>query len=361
MVRKLLIIIVISILTLNGCKKKDDVIPVLNESVGSKLMTSVVSRGDIYNLTTHDAKIYPEVEDLYLTIDGTVGEIPVYLGQEVKEGDILLYLDDKNKKEELARLEEELEDTIVNNRFINMQADLDIEMLELNMAQKVAEQATDIEIAQLKAEIDKLQLVKKQTLDMQEFNIRNLEDRINAIKDELKNSKIRAPFDGTIVYIKNLRLNERVSAYDTIFIIANNKKMHLQTAFISESDIRNASEVYAVINGNEYDVEYLPLTTDEILRMKNSGATIESKFLLNEDSDIKVGDYACIFIKEKLVKDVKYIPKNALYSDSDGNFVYRIIDGSLERINVEIGMVTDIQVEILSGLEEGDEVYVQGT
>lgn len=360
MVKKLLYIIVISMVMLNGCKSKDKVMPTLNEAVGSELMTAVVTRGDIYDLTTYDAKIYPEVQELYTTIDGYAGDIPVYLGQEVKEGDILLNLDDEDMKEELSRLEGELEDTKVNNRYKNMQSDLDIQISKLNLAEKTANQVSVIELVQIKADIDKLELLHKQSLDLQEFNIRKIEEKMNAIKQKLKNNKIIAPFDGSVVYIKNIRLNERIRSFDTIFIIANKSNVHLQSSFVNESEIRNASEVYATIKGKEYDVEYVPLTTDEVILMKNGGVTIESKFIIEEDSGLDVGDYACINIKEKLVKDVKYIPKNALYSDSDGDFVYRIIDGSLERNSVETGTVTEIQVEIISGLEEGDEVYVQG-
>lgn len=360
MVRKLLYIIVISMIILNGCKSKEEVIPTLNEAVGTELMTAVVSRGDIYDLTTYDAKIYPQVEELYSNIDGRVGNIPVYLGQEVKEGEVLLSLDDESMIEELERLEKELEDSKTNNNYTNIQTNLDIQIAKLNMAQKVNDRASEIELAQIKADIDKSELLQKQALDYQEFNKKKIMDRIESIKMRLKSNTIKAPFDGTIVYIKNIRLNERINAYDTIFIIANSKKIHLQTSFISESEIRNASEVTATIHGKEYNIEYVPLTTDEIIMMRNGGVTIESKFRIDDSSNFDVGDYACINVKNKLVEDVKYIPKNALYSDSTGDFVYLIIDGALVRNSVETGTVTDINVEIISGLEEGDEVYVQG-
>ena len=360
MVRKLLYIIVISMAILSGCKSKDEGIPTLNEAVGTELMSVVVSRGDIYDLTTYDAKIYPQIEELYTNIDGKVGNIPVYLGQEVKEGEVLLSLDDESIKEELKGLEKELEDSKTNNDFTNIQTTLDIQIAKLNLAKKVTDKASEIEIAQLMADIEKSEVLYKQALDYQEFNLKKTMEKIDSIKEILRNNTIKAPFDGTIVYIKNMRINDRIRAYDTIFIIANSNKIHLQSGYVSESEIIHASEVYATIKGNEYDIEYVPLTTDETIMMKNDGVIIESKFLINEELSFEVGDYACINIKEKLVKDVKYIPKNALYSDSTGDFVYLIIDGTLVRNNVETGTVTDTNVEILSGLEEGDEVYVQG-
>ncbi len=360
MVRKLVYIIVISMVILNGCQSNDEIIPTLSESVGTELMTAVVSRGDIYNLDTYDAKVYPKVEELYSIIDGNVGKIPVYLGQEVKKDEVLLYLDDKGMKEELERLEIELEDAKTNNSYTNIQSTMDLELLRMKLEKRIAEQAPAIEIVQIKADIDKQELLYKQALNSQELNINRIMERIEKIEEKLKHNAIKAPYDGSIVYIKNLRLNERISAYDTIFLIADNTSVHLQSSHIRESDIRNASEVYATIGKENYNIEYVPLTTDEIIMIKNSGANLESKFLIENNESFKVGDYACINVKEKLVKDVKYIPKNALYSDSTGDFVYLIVDGELVRNEVETGIVTDINVEILNGLEEGDEVYVQG-
>lgn len=52
------------------------------------------------------------------------------------------------------------------------------------------------------------------------------------------------------------------------------------------------------------------------------------------------------------------IPLRAIHSEDGHTYVNRIADGQIKQVKVELGMVTDTEVEILSGLEEGDVVSV---
>ncbi|HWT76812.1 MAG TPA: efflux RND transporter periplasmic adaptor subunit [Mobilitalea sp.] len=360
MYKKLFVILLASAVFLSGCKSKEPAVPVLAEPVGSDMDTAVVTKGDIYELTTYDAKVYPETQEVCFPVNGTVKDIDVYLGQEVQKGDILIRLDDENSKKELAKLEAELEDTKINNEYNNEQQHLDLQILELNIRQKQKEKASEIDIAQMIADYDKAKLERQQTLELQQYEIEKKQDKIDEIKSLMEKNILTAPCAGSVVYIKEIHRKDQISAKDTVIIIADASKLHVQSEFIDANVIKNASQIYAIIKNKEYAIEYIPLTTDEQIKMKNKQGVIESSFSVENDNNIASGDYACICIKDKLKNNVLTIPKNALYSDSEGEFVYRMIDGSIERCNVETGIETDIQVEIKSGLEEGDVVYVQG-
>ena len=54
-----------------------------------------------------------------------------------------------------------------------------------------------------------------------------------------------------------------------------------------------------------------------------------------------------------------YLPDVAVLTDAGGSYVYREQDGNRERVSVEVGSKDGLHVEIVSGLEEGDVVYVQ--
>ena len=160
----------------------------------------------IYIICHFDAKIYPDIQELYSIIDGNVGEIPVYLGQEVKEGQVLLKFDDEGMKDELSRLEKQLEETKKNNKYANIQANLDIEISKLNLAKKIADQATTIEITQTIANIEKQELLQKQALELQEFSIKNIEEKIEELKTKLSNSTIKVPMMVVLYILKILGL-----------------------------------------------------------------------------------------------------------------------------------------------------------
>jgi HlyD family secretion protein len=55
------------------------------------------------------------------------------------------------------------------------------------------------------------------------------------------------------------------------------------------------------------------------------------------------------------------IPREALHSENGQPYVYRVEDGALRRVRVEIGHVTLTQVEILGGLKEGDVLALGNT
>lgn len=362
MVKRLLAIFLMSLIFLSGCNKKDEAIPTLKVPVSGKMETAVVSRGDIFELTTYDAKVYPDLRVVYPSLDGTLKEVKVNLGQGVKKGDILAYFDSTELSDKLKQLEETMEDTKINNKYNNSQLELDMQILELNIRQKLDNKAPELEIAQMQADLEKLEISRQQTIKKQEYDLKKLQKSIDETNLELENTVINAPSSGQVVYINTFDSGARLSKDNPVVIITDESNLHIQSDYLERNIFIDASEVYAAINGKEYEIEYVPLESDQIVKMKENGAAIESRYsIVGDINNIASGDYACIGVKNKVRENVVNIPKNALYSDAEGNFVYRMIDGVFTRCNIETGMETDIQVEIISGLEEGDVIYVQGS
>lgn len=358
--KKLYAILIILIISLTACQaKEDEEIPELKEPVSGQMDTAVVSRGDIYTLTTYDGKVYPDVEDVSFTMDGNVKNIAVSLGQWVEKGDILMSLDDTGFNEQLEQLKESLDDSLVNNEYSNIERDLDYQLSLINMEERIEEGATELEIAMMEADLERIEIISSQALQMSELNFSKIYERINELEDEIKKTKIVAPCSGYVVYLANLRVGDRVIAEEPLVIITDESKLHLQTDYINRNDISSASRIYALHNGNSYDIEYQHLNPEEALRL-NDGVKIESKFSFEPHDDFSTGDYVTICLENDFKENVLTVPNNSLYSDSRGYFVYRLIDDELVRADVETGITTDTQVEIISGLREGDVVYVQG-
>lgn len=59
-------------------------------------------------------------------------------------------------------------------------------------------------------------------------------------------------------------------------------------------------------------------------------------------------------------KDVLLVPLTAIRSDKSGSFVYVMKNGNPEKTKVVMGMTSDSNVEIISGLQENDEIIVSG-
>ena len=52
------------------------------------------------------------------------------------------------------------------------------------------------------------------------------------------------------------------------------------------------------------------------------------------------------------------VPLRAVHTEGERAYVYRLVGGRTEQVEVTLGMMTDTEVEITGGLAEGDEVSV---
>lgn len=68
------------------------------------------------------------------------------------------------------------------------------------------------------------------------------------------------------------------------------------------------------------------------------GYRVEARILIWEDEDVLVA------------------PRSAVFQDGETWLAFRVRDGRAERVEVEVGERSDIEVQVLSGLEETDEV-----
>lgn len=92
----------------------------------------------------------------------------------------------------------------------------------------------------------------------------------------------------------------------------------------------------------------------------NGAAIVEARLTItNPDQEIFLGVEAKAVISTGEVKDAVTVPMEAVNTDVDGQFVYVVKDGLVKKRIVETGLTTDFEVEIISGLEEGEQVVTE--
>jgi len=80
----------------------------------------------------------------------------------------------------------------------------------------------------------------------------------------------------------------------------------------------------------------------------------------NKDEYLQPGMSVEIQLVVKSRKEVKAIPFDALFKENDGNYVFRVVNDKAEKVAVELGFQGGNSAEILSGLEAGDRIVVNG-
>jgi len=354
-----LVSMVLSALLLVACAAPAQEVPELLEPVGAQQNIVEVRRGDIYDMESYTFAVIPKVEEVPYPADGTLDEICVVIGQQVKAGDVLLRLDVESIREQLEALDADIAYTLEDNALTLRMLELDVAICESTMGE-YRDYAYGTKKEQEK--IDEHERVKealKQEQERQELQMQQMYAERKLLNERIENSELIAPCDGQVAYIAQ-KTGDSARAGSTAIALSV-EELLLRGEYISESEIKTAAEVVAVVGDTAYAVEYLPMDPEEYISMMLSGAEMNTDFAFADGvpEDIEVGAYALILVKKSLREQVLYLPPNALENDAAGWYVYRA-DGSggRERVEVEIGTRVSTAVEIAEGLKEGDEVYV---
>lgn len=144
-----------------------------------------------------------------------------------------------------------------------------------------------------------------------------------------------------------------------------NRKMSI-TISIDETDILSLEE------GQEAEVtvasvsqeETFPGTVTEISKVADTSTGVtrySAEVLLDRIEGMLPGMTADVDVRIEGVENALIIPVDALHQTRDTYFVYTAYDQETNqyggRVEVTIGMQNDTQVEILTGLSEGDTIY----
>ena len=80
----------------------------------------------------------------------------------------------------------------------------------------------------------------------------------------------------------------------------------------------------------------------------------------NADTTLRPGMFARVRLITRDEKQALVVPEQAIVPQGDEQYVFRVVDGKVARVKVDIGQRRDAKVEILKGLGPGDVVVTAG-
>ncbi len=183
--------------------------------------------------------------------------------------------------------------------------------------------------------------------------------------DRLNDLKLLAPINGRVVERQAVQ-NARVDAGGPLFVVADTSVMWV-SAEIHERELRALDFVK---QGDRLDVRVPPLA-NEILHAKVRwvGAQIEPvkrsvplvAELPNGDDRLRPGMFVWALIPLDKPRDALVVPAGAIMRHENQPFVFVPAgERKFRRVDVQIGLETNDQIEITSGLAAGDTVVDRG-
>lgn len=188
---------------------------------------------------------------------------------------------------------------------------------------------------------------------------------LESLESEYQKSLLLAPVSGKITYLSVPDPGEGVTAFQTVATISNPDSIDLiyeATDIKSITGIKKDTPVAITYSGKTYQgkVAQIPSTapksSDPNIQKRNAKALI---IAFNAPKPvIKIGEYVGIklFIEKK--DNVLIIPRSGLRTFL-GRSTVQVIDGErVKELDVQTGLMTSAEVEIVKGLEEGQKVII---
>ncbi|MFQ2193668.1 efflux RND transporter periplasmic adaptor subunit [Aeromonas jandaei] len=339
------------------------------------ILKAPVTREDIAQ-TVLASGVLQAVEqvDVGAQVSGQVTKLAVEAGDRVKKGDLLAEIDPLIAQNNLKTAEAEL----ASNR-----AQLKIKQAQLKqyqlawlrqsqMFKQEASSRADLESAEAQLAVTRADLQSSQA------NIDNAIIKVERAKTELGYTKILAPMDGTVITIVT-RQGQTLAASQTVPTVLKLADLDTMTvkAQISEADVTKVKAgmpVYFTLIGDP-DTRYqgklraVELAPTNINDQAATGTTTSNAAVYyyalfdvpNPDHTLRVAMTTQVTIVLGERKQVLTVPQTAL-GKSLGENEYEVTvikdDETTETRHIKTGMKDEIRIEVVSGLDEKEQVQL---
>jgi HlyD family secretion protein len=362
--------------------------------------TYTVERGSIRTTVSTNGRVQPaENFEAHAPFPGIISGIYVHEGQHVRKGQLLMTLDDTDARQRLAQAQSALAGAEANEKIAaaggspderyTFSGQLEQAQAEVAQAQKSLDTvkalaakgaASQAEVAQAQGRVNSdqsnLQVLQQRNqahgqlagLPQARAQVVEAQAAVAAAQDSLDQSQVRAPFNGTVYsmfvarsdYAEPAAKGDFVQQGDRLLDVADMQRLSV-LAYFDEPDIGKLSlnmpvQITWQAKPNEVwhgRVTQMPSTVMQYTT-RNVGEAIcsitDPHGTLLPDTNVEV------IVTTNSVENALSVPIEALHVEQGLYYVYRVQHGKLRRVHVQISNRNVTQVEITSGLDEGDVV-----
>lgn len=309
-------LLMVTCVSCGSVKKERGRVPVLLEDREVEFMTEKVIKKDIQEKLFEEALIFSRKEQwLAFKNPGELMTYDVFIGKEVKKGDVLASINLNRVKEKIEIKELEIEQ----------------HQLRLDLAKK-----TENPIKVKEADLG-LRIKQKELL---------------ALKKTFENSTLVSELDGIISKCTTKSLGTTVTPGVNIIRILDSKDLAIRF-MANESQlekIKVGDSVELIIEDKKYSSEISEIVNSRVkIRMPD-----ELQGRLRVSTNIKVRKIL------NTVKNALMVPKTGISTDRNNRSRVQIVrDGMIITRKVKLGIETEDYVQILEGVEEGEDILVK--
>ncbi len=372
------------------------IIPIFTRPGPLKVRTTTVERGPIRSLISTNGKVEPiQNFEAHAPAPTTVKHLFIKEGDHVRQGQLLLQLDDADLRSQAARAQAQMKAAEADQADLSGGGTreevltLDAQLVKARNARDAAQRNLDAlrrlqqegaasagEVKQAedtlqRAQADATLLEQKQKDRYSQPEVARVQAlgaeaqaAYDAAEDALRKSSVRAPFDG-IVYALPVKQGAYVQTGDLLLQEGDLSKMLVRT-FVDETDIGRLAA------GQKIEV-----TWDALPNRTWTGSVSTVPSIVKLRGARNVGEVTCTVDNHdlRLLPNVNVgvtiitaehsgaltVLREAVRNDGDQPYVYQVVDGELKRRVVQVSLQNLTRVEIDGGLPENAVVALSST
>lgn len=353
------------------------------------LVFSTVDRGIIEVSVSASGKVVPAFEEIINTpISSRIVEVYMRGGDSVDVGTPLLKLDLQSTETEYRKLLDEeqmkryqLEQIEVNNRtYLNdlamrikvasMKLDrMEVELRNERYLDSLGSGTTDrvhqaelnfktgqLELEQLKQQLENERMVKAADLKVKQLEYAIFQKELREMKRTLEDAQIRSPRKAILTYINN-QIGAQVAQGTQLAVISDLSHFKVEGEIADTYGDRVAAGGRAIV---KIGSEKLEGQVSSVTPLSKNGV-ISFTVQLEDDSNrrLRSGLKTDVYVMNAVKEDVMRVA-NASYYVGRGEYelFVRTDEGELEKRKVQLGESNFEYVEVVSGLQPGDQIVV---
>lgn len=356
--------------SLSGCGDKKEYNPSddmeLHEPVNASANTEKVQCRDIRKSNTYVGTVYPEVIEYSFSKAVTIDEIHYFLGEKVHKGDVLVTADDTQVVNQIEALEEQIKQMDKNYEEQMQDYDTSIAEQKKNLKpKKDMEQFADFNPG-LQYQIDTMEMnlanterQKKDASDLYEYDRAYYVKKLNRLRQDAKVLRIVAEEDGVVVKLAETNVGDNIAEGNGVIGVSSGDEKYFKCEYLSEKKLNKAARYYLMVNGEKYDVTYIPYAAGEYDVLTAKGEATWSKFAINDpDNKVQFGDAALLCVIEQEERGCVSVPTNSIHRDEAGAYVFVVNGDENRKVYVERGISDGAYTQALSGVKEGDNILL---
>jgi len=303
-----------------------------------------VNRKDLNAYLVLNGVVEPERKvEIFSRLSAYVKNIVKEEGVYVKEGDILALLDDTEIKISYEQAKIQLEQAKLSLQEAEQNFQRNKELIEKDLISQQEFQAQEAQY-------------KQRQLDYQ-----NRSEEFKNLQLQLNWTKIRALSEGYITE-RLIEMGDRVNANEQVYTIEDFKPLLIRVYVPASDAIQLKTDMTAevtteVLNGKHFKGNVKLINPRIDVQSGTVKVTVE---VFDDSLQLKPGMFVEVRIITGSKEDLLVIPRKAVLYKQDRSYVFVLNGNQVSQREVTLGLIEEDQVEITSGLKEGDVIVVVG-